>query len=153
MTDSFDVTADPGIAIFYEGKIGGDRALRFQTVVSRDCTPAELSGVVDKLRIEADRQDAMHSLDVMLHEREAELNSLSNLQADIKRISEENVRIWKRSGKQGEPTLTDKERTNLEHLNASITAKQNQVKKLDARIIEARKKIKSTEVASSNAAQ
>ena len=153
MQEDFNPIADPGIAIFYEGKIGADRGFRFQTVVPRECTAAELSTVVDKLRVEADRQDAMHSLDIMLSERDAEMTSLDNIQKDMKRIAEANVRDWRMRGKQGEPKLTGAEKTNFDNLNASIVAKQNQVKRLDLRIIEARKKIAATQAAISNASQ
>ena len=56
--NDFDARSDPGIAIFYEGKIGDDRGFRFQTVLPRDCSAKELNHLVDKLRVAADRQQA-----------------------------------------------------------------------------------------------
>ena len=137
----FDTTSDPGIAIFFEGKIGNDRGFRFQTVIARDCAPAEFGGLVDKLRNEADRQQAIHSLDLIEAEIEKEMKTLVNIQADMKRVSEEYVRDWHERGKQGEIKLTSKEQGSLDNLQSGIVSRQNRIKELKEHAVVAAKKV------------
>jgi hypothetical protein len=141
MADEFDATADPGIAIFYEGKIGPDRGFRFQTVVTRDGSTAEFSAVVDKLRLEADRQQAYTALDLVLSEIDKEYTAIASIEKDIKQISERNVREWIDRGKLGEPQLTDNEKGTLDNHHNTLVAKQTRIKDLMAHAEESRKKI------------
>ena len=136
----FDPQTDPGIAIFYEGKIGDDRGFRFQTVVSRDCSSKDLGGLVDKLRNEADRQQAIYSIDVLAANIDKEMKLLVEVQQQIKDIAEKNVINWRNSGKQGPPTLSTAEKDNLARLESSLTAKQNEIKRWQTAIEIAKRK-------------
>jgi len=137
----FDKNADPGIAVFYEGKIGEDRGFRFQTVMPRDCTPQELGSIVDRFRIEADRQQAFFSIDAHTANIEKETKLLQNVEADIRRISEQNVIEWRNRGKLGNPKLSPRESDSLANLNSSLVAKQNEIKRWQAALEIAKRKI------------
>jgi len=139
--NDFDVQSDPGIAIFYEGKIGDDRGFRFQTVLPRDCSAKELNHLVDKLRVAADRQQAFYSADAHAANIEKSMKLLEHTQAEIRRVSERYVREWHERGKFGAPELSQPEKDSLANLEASLKTNQNEILKWQQALEIAKRKI------------
>jgi hypothetical protein len=121
--------ADPGIAIFYEGKLGDDRGFRFQTVISRECSARELSMLMDKLRSEANRQDAFYALDKLNGQIEADTNTLHKFRTEMKKISEGYVRNWRDRGKKGDPELSSSEKDSMNKLEIDIRNLEGAIKR------------------------
>lgn len=141
MEEQFTSKADPAIVLSYESKVGPDRALRFQTAISVDCSPKELSALVDKLRNEADRQDASLTLDLLKAQYASEEKMLEKIRWDVKRVSEEYARQWHNSGKKGPYTASVKEKKALESINHDMEIRELRLKELKEKMKQCEEKL------------
>ena len=99
----------PSIGISYTVELPGKKALVMQSFVERDCSEADLNGVLDKVRKAADRQFSFGYVDILKKELEQQ-ERLANDHATRMAALDERIKSdWTRSAKKGDPRLGPKE--------------------------------------------
>ena len=96
----------PSIGISYQVQTRPSRTLVLQAFVERDCAPADLNALLDKLRDAAERQQAWEKLDdIRLELRRANLQATQQ-QVAIEKADTQIKQEWNDSNRRGSPRLT-----------------------------------------------
>lgn len=65
-----EVEKVPSIGISFTAELPGKKALVLQSFIDRDCKPEELDGILDKVRVAADRQFSFGMIEILKLELE-----------------------------------------------------------------------------------
>ena len=122
----------PSIGISYTVELPGKKALVLQSFVSRDAPVADLNGVLDKVRVAADRQFAFGAMQQIKLGIEQETKNLSDYRRNLAIVDENVKRNWERSNRKGDPKLSAAEETAQRQAFTNIRAGEERIAKLKA---------------------
>ena len=131
----------PSIGISYTAELPGKRALVLQSFIDRDCEPAALNKVLDKIKDAAERQFAFGALVQLRLQLEQEEKMAMDHVARIAVVDENVKRNWAASNRRGDPKLTAREETEQRQAHANIEESKKRIAKVKADIAEFEGKI------------
>jgi hypothetical protein len=99
----------PSIGISLQVALHGNRQLVLQSFVERDCTPAALNAILDKLRDAGERQFAWGEVENIHMKIKQEHINASQHQIKIEKTDEAIKAEWENGNRRGEPRLTQQQ--------------------------------------------
>ena len=99
----------PSIGISYTIELPGKKALVMQSFVGRDEPPAAINGVLDKIRVAADRQFAFGAIQQLKLALEQEQKLASDHASRMAQVDDNIRRDWDSGGRKGEIRLSQKQ--------------------------------------------
>ncbi len=135
------IEKEPSIGISYTCELPGKKALVMQSFVPRDCEPAELDRVLDKIRDASERQFAFGALVQLRLQLEQEEKMAADHARNIA-IVDENVKTrWSASGRKGDPRLSAAEETQQRQSYQNVEESKKRIARVKKEITEFEAKI------------
>ncbi len=131
-----DIEKEPSIGISYTVELPGKKALVMQSFIGRDCEPKDLNGVLDKIRIAADRQFAFGAVQQLKLQLEQEQKIASDHAVRMAQVDDNIQREWGTRGRKGDITLSAKQQQEQAQSRAHAEECRKRIAKVKADIAE-----------------
>ena len=126
----------PSIGISYTVELPGKKALVMQSFVGRDDPPAAINGVLDKIRVAADRQFAFGAIQQLKLALEQEQKLAADHAQRMAQVDENIRRDWGEGGRKGEIKLSQKQHNEQAQAYAHAEECKKRIAKVKADIAE-----------------